>query len=310
MGIAVIITGFVYDTRGYDYAWVIHVIAGICFALALLLYTKSVPEFDIKHVRDEQLAHQINSDQAQALYSAKEKWLIVKRSRGLIPFIIGYLVFNFGVAISGPFFILDLSTRWELSGIQLAILLTFNSAMQVIVIFLVIPIIDFIDRKILFTISVGLATLPAVGMIIPIPLALRIFSSPLIFWMVIYFMSSIGWGLVNALLLTLIIDYVHPKIRATVTASFGTLQALLVFIGSILSGFLVEFVVPNEVWIFAISLCFRVIGFSILLAKTPSPTIPMADFSLRRQIFMSKVMSTFERGMLWIPGRSSVRKKK
>jgi MFS family permease len=308
--LGVFLAGLYYDHFGYDFSLEIHVIAAIVGLIAAILYGKFLPEFDVSLVKDEQLSFAMLTEKANLNYSFIETTKLVLSSKGLVPFIIGSQIFNFGVSISGPYFIVDLNDRWAFSNFQIASLMTFNSIVQVIVVFLFIPIIDIINRKHAFTTGIFLAILPRVGMLMSPSFVAQHIGSQFWFWMFIYGLSSIGWGLINAIVLTLLIDYVHPKIRGTVIGSYGSIQAILTFFGSLLAGILLQTIFTNTVEIFSVSILFRTIGF-VILFFTPSAPIPISDFYEQRQIFLTKLVATMERGILWLPvvGKILVKKK-
>jgi MFS family permease len=308
ISISSLLAGFFYQYYGYNWSWIIHIFAVVVFFLALIIYNIKVPEFNPKLARDEQFLYAQVIESANLEYSKSELWEFMKRSKGLIPFMLGYLIFHFGVALTAPYFIVDLQNRWRFSSIQLAALIAFNSIIQVTVISVIIPFIDFIDRKNLFTYALILAILPVIGLLFVPSLIQSIFGSNFIFWILVYFISSIGWGIINATLLTLIIDYVHPQIRGLVISGFAAIQALMSFVASILGGTLLDFVFKSSVHLFLTSVLIRFAGF-LLLVKVESPPIPFADYYTQRRIFMERIRTTFERGITWIPVVNNIYRK-
>lgn len=118
--------------------------------------------------------------------------------------------------------------------------------------------------------------------------------------MVIFFVSSIGWGIVHSTTLTLLVDYVHPKIRSTVIAGYGSGLALVSFIAAITGGTLISFFSPNNHYLFVISSIFRILGV-LFIVKTQSPPIPFSDFYVQRQIFFTRFRASFEKAISWMP---------
>ncbi len=297
---SITIVGIVYDRFGFDYSKMIHFIAAGIFFAAFIMYWKYVPEFNPKYVRDEQIVYARVKDRANLNYSSKEIVKIMKLSPGLIKYLIGMLVFNFGFALSGPFFIVELNRGWGFNNSELALMLSFNSITQVIVIVVLLPFIDFIDRKKLISIGILLACLPVIALSLKPEWIESYFYSKFLFWMGIFFIASIGWGIINSTTLTLLVDFVNPKIRSTIIAGYGSVLAFMSFIAAVLGGFLIDYVLPNNQFLFLISTAIRFAGFLILM-KTMSPPIPFADFYAQRQLFFARFRSNFEKAVTWLP---------
>jgi len=294
----VFVTGLVYDTYGYQYAVLIH---GLAAALAILslVFFKTIPEFNSSLIQDEQLWAALVENKADLNYSLADTLRIASRSEGLVQFIIGILIFQFAVGLSGPFFIVELHRAWQLSTLNIGVITTFNTIMQVIVIFLFVPIVDIINRKRTFTIGTAFAIIPVIAIIIPPPWITAYFDGVVAFWIFIYFLSSIGWGLVNSLLLTLLIDFVHPKIRATVIGIYGSIQALVVFLAGLLAAMILS-LGGTTTLVFGCSISGRLLGLFILILA-PSPPLLNSDYYEQRRIFLSRLYTTVERGIVWIP---------
>jgi MFS family permease len=301
-GVAAAITfvGFIYDEYGFGYSNVVHFIAAGLFLLSFILYKTTVPEFNPKFVRDEQIIYTRVKERANLHYSFKEIYSIMKQSAGLNFYILGRLIFNFGVAFSGPFFIVVLNRGWGFNNSELALMLSFNAIIQVVAIVVLLPFIDFLDRKQLMTFGLILATIPAIAISLKPEWIEQYFGDKFIFWMGIFFISSIGWGIVNSTTLTLLVDYVHPKIRSTVIAGYGSVLALLSFFAAISGGILIDLFSPNNNYFFVISSAIRIFGVLIII-KTQSPPIPFADFYVQRQIFFTRFRTSFERVINWMP---------
>ncbi|MFV2015207.1 MAG: MFS transporter, partial [Candidatus Heimdallarchaeota archaeon] len=270
------------------------------FLFALVLYKISVPEFNPKYVRDEQIIYTRIKERANLNYSVREIFTIMKQSVGLNSFIVGMLIFNFGYALSGPFFIVELNRSWGFSNSELALMLSFNAIVQVITIVVLLPFIDFLNRKQLITFGLTLASIPVITMSLRPEWVGQYFSDLFIFWMIILSISSIGWGIVNSTTLTLLVDYVHPKIRSTVIAGYGSGLAFLSFFAATTGGVLIGLFSPNNNYLFIISSIFRILGV-LFIAKTQSPPIPFADFYVQRQIFFTRFRASFERAINWMP---------
>ncbi|OLS21460.1 MAG: hypothetical protein HeimC2_33520 [Candidatus Heimdallarchaeota archaeon LC_2] len=297
---SITIVGVVYDRFGFDYSHLIHYIAAGIFVVAFFMYLRYVPEFNPKYVRDEQILYARVKDRANLDYSVKEIIQLMKLSPGLIKYLFGMLVFNIGFALSGPFFIVELNREWGFKNSELALMLSFNSISQVLVILVLLPFIDFVDRKKLIIIGLLLACVPVFALSMKPEWIETYFSSTFLFWMGIFFIASIGWGILNSTTLTLLVDYVNPKIRSTIIAGYGSATAFLAFFAAVLGGILIDFVLPNNQFLFLISTIIRFLGF-IIIFKTTSPPIPFADFYAQRQLFMARFRSNFEKSIQWLP---------
>lgn len=297
---AITIAGFVYDEYGFGYANIIHFIAAGLFLFSLILYKIAVPEFNPKYVRDEQIIYTRVKERANLNYSTREIYTIMKQSKGLNSFMIGMMIFHFGFALSGAFFVVELNRGWGFSSSELALMLSFNAIVQVITITVLLPFIDFMKRKQLITLGLGLTSISVIGMSMKPDWIDQYVGDKFIFWMGIFLVSSIGWGIVYSTTLTLLVDYVHPKIRSTVIAGYGSGLALISFIAAISGGILISFFSPNNNYLFVISSIFRILGV-VFIVKTQPPPIPFADFYVQRQIFFTRFRASFERAINWIP---------
>ncbi len=297
---AITIAGFIYDSYGFGYANIVHFMAAGLFLLSLILYKIAVPELNPKYVRDEQIIYTRVKERANLNYSTHQIYAIMKQSVGLNSFIIGMLIFHFGFALSGAFFIVELNRGWGFSNSELAVMLSFNAIVQVITITVLLPFIDFLKRKQLITLGLALTSISVIGMSLKPGWIEQYVGDKFIFWLAIFFVSSIGWGIVHSTALTLLVDYVHPKIRSTVIAGYGSSLAVISFIAAITGGILISFFSPNHNYLFVISSIFRILGL-LFIAKTQSPPIPFADFYTQRQIFFTRFRSSFERAINWMP---------
>ena len=291
-------TGLIYNKIGFKQFSLIHLLAAILSLMVLVLFFFFLPEFREDLVQDEQLRFAMIEERADLNYSMKDIITLSRKSKGLLLFILVNLVFNFSVGLSGPFFIIEMSERWSLNTLEIGLITTFNAVLQVLIIFLFTPVVDIINRKMGFTIGIALAIIPVIAMVMPTTI-ISVFGSSFIFWMVVYAISSIGWGLVNALSLTLLIDYVNPKVRGSVIGIYGSLQALVTFFAGLVAAVLIV-LFPSTILIFYLSIIGRITAL-ILLFFTNRPPLPSSDYYIQRKIFFSRFSASFERGVVWIP---------
>lgn len=297
--ISVFVTGFLYDSYGYDFAPELHLVsAGLVIGAMIILWIW-IPEFQSKSIDPSQVQEMETQETIKASLSFREQWILVRRSKGLLTYLVGILVFNFGVGVSAPYFVLDLNQRWQVSSLDIGIIMTINSILQVVIIFLILPIIDRVDRKLLFSWGMLFATIPAAAIALNPEWISPWFDEPLWFWIIIYSLSSIGWGIVNASSLTLILDYVHPKIRMKVVGYFSGIQAVFLFIASILAGILLTWL-NSYPSVFLTSMVLRLIGV-FLVAINIRPPIPGTDVYPQRNVFLTRLASTIERGIQLVP---------
>jgi MFS family permease len=310
LGVAsgVLLAGLFYNWVGYSQFQFVHLIAAYLTAVAALLLWRYIPEFDESLIADEQLKFALVEESADLQFSMKETLIYARRSHGLIFFILGTLIFHLSVGISGPFFVVALSQTWTLSSLDIGLLSTFNAFLQVVIIFLFTPVVDIVNRKKAFTLGGIFAIIPAFAMVLEPALIMSLFSSTFVYWIVIYTLSSMGWGLINALSLTLLVDYIHPKIRASIVGIYGSLQAFLGFVAALLAGLLVT-LSGSMLLVFWVSLVGRVVGVAILIIS-PEPPLPTSDFYDRRKIFVTRMYSTVERSIFWLPVVGSIMRKR
>ncbi|MCY3410060.1 MAG: MFS transporter [Candidatus Heimdallarchaeota archaeon] len=301
------IAGVIYENKGYESAWVTHFLATIMLVLALVVI---IIEFPYYNQDDIPIENQIEEDQLdinEVNFNNRDVIMFLRTNRGAFLFLTGYLIFTFGVGTSAPYFTLDLVERWHFSSQELTFFMTFNVLMQVIIIYLLVPIIDRLNRKKLFNLAIFMAITP-VAFNASSPVLISSIMNPIAFWIISFSLSSIGWGVINAVLITLLIDYVPPKIRGRLIGIFATTQALLNFIAAIISGMLVNIGITT-VTIFLISLFFRIAGF-VFITVASEPIIPLYEFHNPRRTFLLRIRSTLESGSLPLPAYIRNRRKR
>jgi MFS family permease len=298
MAITVLLGGLLYEIIGLGVYRELHIISGVFLIIAGVIMWKFIPEYNIVRVEKSQEQYNEILENIDLDYSFKDQIKLFRMSEGLTLFFFGSLIFNFGVGVSAPYFVVDMNQRWALSMANIGVLTTFNVIMMVLIIFLFLPIVDIIDRKTLYTIGIALAASPAYAILLE-PEWVNWFISSFWYWMFVYFWSSIGWGIISALVVTLIIDYVHPKIRLKVIVYYGAAFSLFTALASLLAGLLMH-LFDSYFLIFLASTLIRTVGL-ILIWFNVSPPIPFADFYERRRIFITRFTSTMERGLMTLP---------
>ncbi len=148
--------------------------------------------------------------------------------------------FYFAINISSPFFIILEIQYYNFSFFQASILTSLTTLIQFMISMILVKfkILDYFGRK--FPLSIGMTLLALSTFLVTIP---YYFPIPAFIWSFFaWIILGTGWGIFNSALAVMILDLVHPQYRATLIAVYNTLVGLMMFIGPIIGGMIVELI--------------------------------------------------------------------
>lgn len=203
-------------------------------------------------------------------------------------------LFYFGNFLASPFFIILETQIYTFSLFQAALLTSVTTILQVFVAYIQtkINIIDKLGKKILLCIGIIIISLTSIGVVIP-----YYFSNiDYYIWSIfVWILMGIGWGIFNVTITIFILDIAHPKYRASLIAIYNTIMGIMMFLGAVFGGIIIEFFgeIPYVFLLRSIIL----LAALVFLRKIEEPIISAIDLSPLRFVFTRSLRMTASRGI-------------
>lgn len=211
----------------------------------------------------------------------------LKKFKSFWIFTIFGIMFYFGVYTVSPFFIIIEINYFKFSFLQSSILTSISIVAQVSISILLarLNLMNVYGRKPFLLIGVFLIALFTILFGIPYYFITVLTPDELfIYCFFIWIVLGLGWGLFNSTIAVLLLDIAHPQYRSLLIAVFNSLMGIVMFLGPVSGGFLID-ATDNLFLPFIIR--FLIVGFALiyLWKEVDEPVISGIDLKPLKNVF-------------------------